>query len=192
MWTIAWDVDDVLNDLMGAWLRQEWLPQHPQCKASVKDLRVNPPNSAVGVSLDEYLVSLDRFRRDRYLPELPPLPEATEWFERNGARYRHIALTAVPLEYAPVSAGWVVRHFGRWIRSFHFVPSKRSGDCAPQYDQSKQEFLDWYGKAAVLVDDHAGNIEAARKAGLRGVLVPRPWNNGTGTVSDAFQELENL
>ncbi len=29
MRTIAWDVDNVLNDLMGTWLSQAWLPAIP-------------------------------------------------------------------------------------------------------------------------------------------------------------------
>ena len=192
MLTIAWDVDDVLNDLMGTWLEQEWLPTHPQCHAARQDLRANPPLEAIGASLDEYLVSLDRFRQIRYLAELQPLPEARQWFESYGHGFRHIALTAVPLDCASISAAWVMRHFGAWIRSFHFVPSPRPGDSAPVYDRTKQEFLDWMGKTAVLVDDHSGNVESARRAGIRGVLVPRPWNQGKGAVAEAFRELENL
>ncbi len=192
MTTIAWDVDDTLNDLMGAWLRDEWRPAHPDCAATYGDLRSNPPHEAIGAALDEYLQSLDAFRRQRYLDDLEPLPEAVEWFERNGERYRHIALTSVPLRYAPISANWVMRHFGRWIRSFHFVPSKRAGESIPEYDSSKQDFLSWFGKAEVLVDDDAGNVDAARRAGAKAVLMPRPWNRGTGGIWKTFQELERL
>ena len=38
MLTIAWDVDDVLNDLMGAWLKDAWLPAHPECTLAYDDL----------------------------------------------------------------------------------------------------------------------------------------------------------
>jgi len=192
MTTIAWDVDDVLNDLMGAWLREEWQPAHPSCAASYGDLRSNPPHEVIGAELDEYLASLDSFRHSRYLDQLQPLPEAVEWFERNGDRYRHIVLTSVPVRYAPTSASWVLRHFGRWIRSFNFVPSKRSGESLPEYDGSKQDFLSWFGKAEVLVDDHPGNVEAARKAGLNALLMPRPWNGANGAARETFKELESL
>ncbi len=98
----------------------------------------------------------------------------------------------MPLRYAPISAGWVLRYFGRWIRSFNFVPSNRSGESLPAYDGSKQDFLSWWGKASVLVDDHAENVALAQKAGVRAVLMPRPWNNGPGAVEETFQQLENL
>jgi FMN phosphatase YigB (HAD superfamily) len=190
--TIVWDVDDVLNDLTGVWLREQWRPAHPACLVTYSDLCCNPPHSVIGARLEEYLQSLDDFRLRRYLPDLAPLPEALAWFELHGHRYRHIALTSVPLQYAPISAGWVVRHFGRWIRSFNFVPSGRTGESIPVYDGSKQEFLSWWGNASVMVDDHPGNVESARNAGVRAVLMPRPWNNGTGAIEETFEKLECL
>ena len=191
MLTIAWDVDDVLNDLMRAWLEREWRPQHPGCQVAYEEICANPPHEVLGVSLEEYLASLDEFRRTRYA-ELAPVPEAKAWFERHGDAYRHIAVTAVPLACAPSSAAWVMRHFGRWIRSFHVVPSSRPGETLPVYDGTKQDFLGWLGKAAVLVDDHSGNVEAARRAGLRAVLMPRPWNDAAGSAAAAYNELGQL
>lgn len=192
MLTIAWDVDDVLNDLTRAWLDQAWLPNHPECPVSYEELSANPPHALLGVGLDEYLASLDEFRLSRYLPDLAPVPEAHEWFERHGGRYRHIALTAVPLRCAPISAAWTLRHFGRWIRSFHFVPSRRAGESIPQYDVTKQDFLRRSGDIAVLVDDHAVNVESARELGIQAVLMPRPWNGRKATIAEIFAELEKL
>jgi len=191
MLTIAWDVDDVLNDLMGSWFREEWLPTHPACRLRYEDLQANPPEALLGVTREEYLASLDRFRAARYAG-LPPLAEASAWFERHGDGYRHIALTAVPLCAAPLSAAWAVRHFGRWIRSFHFVPSKRAGESIPVYDASKRDFLEWWGKADVLVDDSPANAAAALEAGVQALLMPRPWNMAAGSPADTFRQLETL
>jgi len=191
MVTIAWDVDDVLNDLTGAWLRDEWRPAHPQCRTAYSELSRNPPHSIIGAALEEYLASLDRFRRSRYR-ELEPLPETLAWFERHGGRFRHMALTAAPLHCAPESAEWVIRHFGRWIRSFNFVPSPRHGESIPPYDANKRDFLRWFGNASVLVDDNVENIAAARSAGMRAVLMPRPWNSGPGSIGETFEQLETL
>lgn len=191
MTTIAWDVDDVLNDLTGVWLREEWRPAHPDCLTAYSELRCNPPHAILGAGLEEYLESLDHFRRSRYR-DLDPLPQALAWFESHGDRFRHIALTAVPLRYAPASADWVLRYFGRWIRSFNFVPSRRSGESIPAYDATKQDFLSWFGKASVLVDDLPGNIEAAQNSGVRAVLMPRPWNGGFGPIEKTFAVLESL
>src|SRR5262245_50873043 len=126
--TIAWDVDDVLNDLMGAWVAAFCHTQGRECPGT-SDLTANPPHELLGIALSDYLADLDRFRRTAY-GTLTPVPEMLAWFERFGADYRHLAVTAVPLCAAPASAAWVLRHFGRWIRTFHVVPSLRVNDPA--------------------------------------------------------------
>ncbi len=186
-----WDIDDVLNDLMGEWFAQDWLPRHSTGGIPYHGLSSNPPHEVLGIARTEYLASLDQFRRTRYA-EMAPVAEAMEWFERNGARYRHEALSEVPLAYAHVSADWLLRHFGKWIRSFHFVPSKRDGEIIPAYERSKAEFLGYCGREAILVDDRRENVEAARSLGHLAVLMPRPWNGAPGSVAETFRELERL
>ena len=61
MLTLAWDVDDVLNNLMQVWLEEAWLPVHPECSVTYRELTANPPHREIGASLDEYLASLDDF-----------------------------------------------------------------------------------------------------------------------------------
>jgi FMN phosphatase YigB (HAD superfamily) len=191
MLTIIWDVDDVLNDLMRAWLEQEWNARHPECSVSYEELRVNPPHSVIGITQETYLRSLDEFRAAR-MTDMMPLPEAKGWFERHGAKHRNIALTAVPLRSAPTSAEWVLRHFGRWIRSFHFVPSARADEEFPLYDRTKQDFLRSCPDECVLVDDRPEHVASARDLGIRAYLMPRPWNSEKKSISEVFQELGNL
>lgn len=192
MLTIAWDVDDVLNDFTRVWFETVWRPRHPECRLSYEDLRSNPPHEQLGITRDEYLSSLDEFRHSRYLTDLQPLPEALSWFEKNGARHRHIALTAAPLRCAPVSAAWTLRHFGRWIRGFHVVPSSRQDESIPEYDQSKRDFISRSEDISLLVEDHPANINAAADLGIQVVLMPRPWNSAARSISAVFRDLENL
>jgi hypothetical protein len=184
--TIVWDVDDVLNDLMRAWLEAAWGPVHPGAALPYERCTENPPHRLLGCTLAAYLASLDAFRLSEAGRNLAPDPGALAWFEAHGARYRHVALTAAPLAAAPHSAAWVLRHFGRWIRSFHFVPSPRLDDALPVYDRSKAEFLDWFGRADLLVDDNPEHVAAAAARGLPAVLVPRPWNGGRGAPAAAL------
>jgi FMN phosphatase YigB (HAD superfamily) len=174
--TIAWDVDDVLNDLMRQWFSLQWLRGHPECKVTYEELAENPPHRIIGADLHSYLESLDEFRLSDLYQQMPPVKEVKEWFEKNGHNFRHIALTAVPLIAASASAQWVFKHFGPWIRTFHFVPSKREGDKMPAYDNDKGAFLKWIQKVDILVDDSYANIQAARSAGVKGIILPRPWN----------------
>ncbi len=179
MLTIAWDVDDVLNDLMRSWF-EAWRDDQPECAICYEDLRQNPPDALLGISRSAYLESLDRFRIERF-HELTPTPEVLSWFEAHGGRFRHIAITAAPLLAASASASWVMRHFGRWIRSFHIVPSSRDGEDLPDSNRSKNprskgEMLAELGRVDVLVDDDPNNLVGALAIGVQGVLAPRPWN----------------
>lgn len=192
MQTIVWDVDDVLNDLMRSWFETFWLPSHPDCSSRYEDILENPPHRLLEVSLGEYLASLDAFRLSGAAEQLLPVPEVLAWFRQYGERFRHIALTATPLRTAPVSAVWVTHRFGRWIRSFNFVPSIREGECIPMYDKTKSDYLSWWGRADILVDDSAVNVDAARVLGIRGVLMPRPWNQSRLTIAETLESLTEL
>jgi len=185
MKTIIWDVDDVLNDFMFDWFEKQWLIVHPECKLKYEDLLENPPHKILGSSLNEYRNSLDDFRR-QYGPTFNPVPEVLEWFQANGSNYRHMALTAVPISLSNISAEWVFRHFGNWIRSFNIVPSPRKSDPDFCYDSSKKEFLQWLQKGDILVDDNLINIEGGRILGLKVVVVPRPWNNSLISIREAL------
>jgi len=192
MRTIIWDIDDVLNNLTKDWLELEWLPKHPNCCIHFEQLKANPPHLVLGISLNEYQISLDNFRTDLIGRNLSPSPEAIAWFEQYGSNYRHIALTARPFIAVPPAAQWVFQHFGKWIRGFGFVPSSRSTDCAPAYDSNKGEWLQWISVGAILVDDSPVNQEAAKSIGLKTVLIPQPWNNSEGSTKESFESINKV
>jgi hypothetical protein len=190
--TIVWDVDDVLNDLMRTWFEKAWLRDHPECRAVYEDIVENPPHGILGASKAEYFASLDAFRLSKAAEEMEPLPETMRWFKQHGRRFRHMVLTGAPIIASPVSAAWVMRHFGWWIRSYHIVPTSPDRGSAPEYDASKKEFLLWWGKGDIMVDDSPRNLDGAREAGLECVLFPRPWNKGKLTISETLEKLAEL
>jgi FMN phosphatase YigB (HAD superfamily) len=192
MLTIAWDVDDILNDLMRFWLSDKWLLEHPDCKVSFKQLTENTPERIIKSTLEEYRLSLDSFRLSGAYTRLEPNPEVLAWFRESGYKARHIALTAVSVKAAYISADWVLKNFGKWIRTFHFIPSLRADEAAPEYDQSKADYLKWLNKVDVLVEDSEDNILQAKDLGIRGILVGKPWNKGNLSVKEALTELNKL
>ena len=191
MLTIVWDVDDVLNDLMLQWFHLGWKAEHPDCPLHFAELTCNPPHEMLGITREEYLASLDHFRNTEPGQHLSPNPEILEWFVACGDRFRHIALTARPLETAPAVAAWVMRHFGDWIRCFGVVPS-RSIPGEPVYDRTKADFLKWLKCGDILIDDADDNIRDAETLGLKTFQVPQPWNKSSLTVAKMVSQLSDL
>lgn len=191
MLTIVWDVDDVLNDLMRAWFSEAWKPSHPACGLRYSDLTENPPDRVLGIARMEYLDSLDAFRMSARARSMPPNQAVLHWLRNFGAGYRHIALTARPLDSAPHAAEWTLRHFGDYMRSFCVVPTRLGAD-APAYDRDKADFLEWFGKADIFVDDSEENIRAVERLGIRAVLYPQPWNRSVQSVPQVLESLAQL
>lgn len=188
MRTIVWDLDDVLNNLMETWFNQAWLPAHSECQLSYNDIRENPPHRVLGIQESEYLSSLDIFRKSSAAAAMSPNHAVLEWLDRYGPRFRHVVLTARPLESVPEAAAWVFRHFGAFVRCFGFVPS-RPARTIPKYDCDKGDFIQWLGQADFFVDDSERNIAIAQELGIGSVLYPRPWNSARLTDCDPLQLL---
>jgi phosphoglycolate phosphatase-like HAD superfamily hydrolase len=189
---VVWDVDDVLNDLMGTWLKKAWAPAHPERVVQFNDLRENPPLQFLGMVERDYLASLDAFRTSADYAEQLPNPAIRRWLDDHGPAYRHVALTATSLRAAPATAEWTFRHFGRWIREFVLIPAHRIGEGLPIYDADKGAWLNRLGRSAVLVDDSLDNLRAAEASGAAAVRWPRPWNGDGGTAESALEELTEL
>jgi FMN phosphatase YigB (HAD superfamily) len=191
--TIAWDIDDVLNNLTACWLEKKWKTEHPDCSLNYKDIKENPPHRILGVRLDEYLQSLDEFRLSNLYLEMEPSDLAIDWFRSYGTRFRHMALTSVPILAAHQSASWVMKNFGLWIRTFHVVPSRRTGMEHIYYEQTKADYLSWLNsreeKVQIYIDDNPNNILQAEEMGVKCCLVSRPWNKGGILLEDILSDL---
>ena len=189
MLTLAWDVDDVLNDLMRTWLKVWWRPQHPGCILNYEDIKKNPPHQLLDIELDQYLRSLDGFRLSERYGQMQPNPEALEWFKKHGPSFRHIAVTSVPRVAAPVSASWLIRCFGDWIRTFHFVPSARPRDIPTTYESTKAGYLKWLNRVDMFIDDNTRDVHEVSTLGIRCFLVSQPWNSGGMKIEEILESL---
>jgi hypothetical protein len=175
---------------MYEWFFKKWLPEHPGCALEFNEIKENPPHKLLGVSLQKYLNSLDEFRLSALYRRMSPVKEIKDWFIRHGVDYRHIALTAVPLAGAASSAEWVFRHFGTWIRVFCFVPSKRKKCNIPDYDKDKGAFLKRLGSVDLFIDDNAENIKLAQAAGVKCILISKPWNKAKDAIGESLRLIE--
>jgi hypothetical protein len=191
MQTIVWDVDDVLNDLMHQWFLLGWKQEHPAVTVEYNNLNENPPHVSLGTTCEQYLTSMDAFRKTEAGIHLTPNAEVLEWFAAHGSKFRHVALTSRPLETAPEVAAWVMRYFGAWIRCFGIVPTRAPADV-PVYDHGKGDYLRWLGKGDVLIDDTRENLRQAAEIGMKTFAWPQPWNESPLTTTEILQELTNM
>ena len=170
---IVWDVDDVLNHLTYEWFEEYRLAHGLTLRYD--ELTANPPFEIMGIKREEFLSALDDFRRRRFAA-LEPHPETMAWFRAHGNRFRHVALSAVPMRCAPLSAEWVLRHYGKWIRGYQVVPSPRPDDDFQIYATTKGEVLAQFGPVDFMVDDSEANLATAAALPVRPVIFPAPWN----------------
>lgn len=190
MITICWDVDDVLNNLM-----QEWFTYYKYINLDKYDnicfnnLIENSPNDILSITKKEYLESLDYFRMN-YYKDLKPNEIIYEWFKEKGHLSRHMVLTATPLSCCNISAEWVMRYYGKWIRSFNFIPSPRENDSSVIYYKSKMEYLK-RTNVDIFVDDNEETINEVNKYILQiKTFCPKmPWNNGILSDVELLNEL---
>lgn len=186
MKTLAWDVDDVLNSLMREWFERFRINCQKEIEIGYDQLLDNPPHKLLNITLKRYLASLDEFRLSGLYERMKPNSEILNWFHIHGHCCRHLALTAVPVAAAPVSSAWVLKHFGKWVRSFAYVPSEREVEEIPAYDSSKADFIGRHGKIDILIDDNPEHIEQAVLIGIQGILINQPWNAAKMELSEAL------
>jgi len=192
---ILWDVDDVLNQLMGEWLY--FWHQKQQGKTNTNEfaeITQNPPHQILGISIAEYLESLDEFRNSNFGRNLSPNPKVLNWFEEFGDEYVHFALTARPKDTMPTQAAWVYEHFGRWIHSVVSVNPSRPGPECPVHRvfSNKASFVQWLDKPMVLIDDSEENIRTAKEHCQTVLLFPQPWNSSNQTAEEVLLELNQV
>ncbi|MBE6384170.1 MAG: hypothetical protein E7048_00735 [Lentisphaerae bacterium] len=183
---LMWDIDDVLNDLIGLCTVTTAQKLCPGIKP--EDIKSNPPLREYGCSREEYLQLLDNCRA-QYLYSQPPRREVMAFFQEWGNCFRSVTLSSAPMTTAPRSAEWVLRHFGAWIQSTLFVPSPRKTvtvrSCCFASKADAVLALD-----GILIDDMPVNVEKVREAGGKAFCFPAPWNeNRNISINDFFSNL---
>lgn len=179
-----------MNNLMKEWFEKCYLKSQ-NSSIVYKDITENPPHKILGLTLHDSQKSLDKFRLESYLL-LKPIKEVSIWFQNYGHLYQHIVLTSVPVKFAHLSAQWVFKNFGTWIRSFNIVPTKRLDIEAPLYHQSKVEFLNWFGKGDLFIDDNKENLDAVESETIQTLLFPRPWNKNQLSFQETLERINDI
>jgi hypothetical protein len=188
---IVWDFDDVLFPLTEAWFSHVGRKFQTEVKAYDQIVK-NPPLDIMGISLDEYLESLDTFRNSEIALNIEPKKVILNWFAVYGSAYRNEVLTARPLNTLDIAKEWLSKHLPNYFQGFGFVPSARPGIDISGYPKSKRAFLEKEGMSPqFLIDDKAATIDdVSQMPGVKAILYPAPWNEAYGKSPDP-QKLMN-
>jgi hypothetical protein len=176
---------------MYSWFHEYQETYNPTSTLKYQELSQNPPHEIIGITLKEYLCSLDEFRDSEKGRSLTPNKQVLNWLTKDGAKYRHVGLTARSKQTIPALAEWTFHHFGDWIRTLSFIPANREGESLPVYDKSKTDFLKWLEKADFYVDDLSENVKEAEEIGITAFLFPQPWNNGQLATREILSKISD-
>lgn len=187
---IFWDLDDTMNSLMEAWLQNQWKKEdRPACKVEFSQLSENPPDRILGCARQDYYLSLDRFRNSLHGSQLTPRPEILAWFQLHGFSFEHHVITARPPDTVATAAEWAFRHFGRWVRHFHYTPAARTPEKNPGPMITKGEIIRRLGGGYAMIDDSLEQLESAGDSVRLKILVPQPWNHQSKGLRECLQQL---
>jgi 5'(3')-deoxyribonucleotidase len=194
MKTIVWDVDEVLNNLVIEWL-EYWKVLFPDCKITYDQITNYSLKKVLNAPSNEILQSIDDFKFLGFFTDLKPNQKILKWFEEYGKYFHHIALTSCSLRTSHISASWVYENFGRWIRSFHCIPSSREGKEDIIYDINKAEYIKRIEDVDIFIDDCPENCEKVQDLyhGIKIFTPKKPWNTGTGIdIEEILREITKL
>lgn len=189
MKTICWDVDNVLNNLI-----EEWLIYYKYVNLGKYDhikfnqlLHYNLYNS-LNITEKEFIESLDYFTIN-YYKTLKPNKVILNWFTLYGHLTHNIVLTAFPLRYIEISAQWVLKYYGQWIRSYAFTPLEIREDTII-YDKTKSDYINRMGNIDIFIEDSEKNI--LNSQATNNLILKRPWNNSEMDEIRLLKEINNL
>lgn len=192
---VLWDIDDVLNKLTSELIAARGIALR---SVSSPFGDVTAWFSAQGIDKDDYLNSLDEFRRFEYCrlsPNKDLIPLMVQVLERGAS---NLALSSCPTPFFSQVSEWVMRHFGPWLSGVNFVPSQRPGVLSGSNLATKHDFVSLLKGPSLLIDDSLDNL-AGLNPPQSGLLYPQPWNSTTlnqdGTTNfekDFCKELNTL
>jgi uncharacterized HAD superfamily protein len=165
--TIVWDIDETLNSYILELLFYIRLCTGNSLK--FEDIKHYNLTKSLPLSDKECWYYIDQFKFIGKYDKLKPNEKIYEWFLKYGHKANHIALTASSLRTAHISASWLFKNFGQWIRGFHVIPSDRA-EKVIIYDKKKADWLK-RNKTDVYIEDCEKNYKAAKRLGINCLLI---------------------
>ncbi len=184
---IIWDIDDVLNNFTKEWLN--WYNKQNKKDFLYLNLYENPPCRYINIKIEDYLNSIDCFRKEKFL-KLKPRKEIIEWFKKSPVeKIFNIALTSIPEKFIEMSSFWLFKNFKTWIKGFFSVPTIRNSNLK----QNKENIIKLMKKVDIFIDDNEQNVNSIKNFVKHSLIFPAPWNKERKkTIPDFLRELDEI
>ncbi|MDE1875152.1 MAG: hypothetical protein KGH68_03755 [Patescibacteria group bacterium] len=164
---IAFDLDDTLHDLTGA-----FLDFHLKTYGYTIPLESAPffVGTALGISDEEEDRRWDKFFKDPSSLDIPAFEDARTTIEELKKSHRVVLMTDRSRNWIPHAKAWIEGHLKGVFDDLVFV--KELSEAKDKAVICKEMNI------AVLIDDKPSTIEQCDAYGVKGIFFDRPWNRG--------------
>lgn len=169
---IAFDLDDTLHDLTGAFLDFHLKAYGYTIPFEFAPFIVGP---ALGISEEEEDRRWDRFFNDPSSLDIPAFEDALTTIEELKKSRRVVLMTNRSKNWIPQAKAWIERHLKDVFDELIFV--KELSDLKDKAIICKEMNI------GVLIDDKPGTIEQCDTHRVKGIFFDRPWNKGCVSAS---------
>jgi hypothetical protein len=177
---IVWDIDSVLNNFEEEWFLYYKSINHEKYKnLFFNDIVDNPPHNILGITKEEYLESLNYFRK-YCMHTVKPNMSVLDWLNVYGSKINSSVLTSALYPSLEESAYWLFSNYKRYIRSYTVIPSYINKENAIIYDETKLDFLKKTRNVDIFIDDNEKTINSVKEflPHIKVFCPKQPWNNG--------------
>ncbi len=166
---IGIDFDDVLVDFVSAYI--EFNNQKYGANLRYEDITTLAYNKVLGITVSEQDRRMFEFYQTEFFRNLLPFSEAREILQRISSRHLLFIVTARPYEILEETLASTHRHFTDIFSWVHFGNGHaRFGNYTSKAEICKREEIE------LIIDDSADNCAECHNAGIRAILLDRPWN----------------
>lgn len=165
---IAWDVDDMLGNFVGALIRWNNRKGYPRLR--MEDVHDYNLSKIFQCPIEETIRRVDEFVESPEFEGIEPYPQTQE-VVRQLPMCRHSAVTGRRRALQERTRLWVEKHFPASFTGVHAVEANPlNGNIHGKADICKEIGAD------VLLEDAPMHIESCLAAGLTVFFLAKPWN----------------
>lgn len=174
---IATDIDEVLADTLNEFLG--FYNADFRTNFSREQFKSYDWWEGLNVSLDDFILRLNRFIDKEGFARILPLPGAREAIKKLGRDHKLLVVTSRPRAIAETTARWLEKHFPGCFKEVYYTKEL----IGEKNRVSKAAFCLQEG-AELFIDDVYEHAAGCAARGIETLLYDAPWNRETALISN--------